>query len=335
MHSKKPKGVTLIEVLVVISLISMLIALLLPAVSSARESARRATCKNNLKQIGLSLHMYLSANGTFPYYINRFWKTEVPRDLGPLMPFSAHVRLLPYLEQVQLANSINFDLEGYNSPIGNGLNAANTTSKNTSIQLFLCPSDSTSFATVVGNNYRGNLGIGPQWGPNIESPDSGGGFYDYMTGSLTPASFHDGLAHTVAYSERLRGSGEQSAGFPERDYSPLNYTDAPLRDADFALGWCRVAAREFGMTHVNSGRTWFLERREFTSYCHAQEPNGAIPDSLNIEYPTSWGISTARSLHFGGVNALCADGSTRFVVETIDRKIWRGLSTRSGGEIVE
>ena len=335
MFKKKRLGVTLIELLVVISMISLLIALLLPAVSAARESARRAACMNNLKQIGLSLQMYLGTNGAFPYYLNRFWKVDVPHDRGALMPFSAHVRLLPYLEQEAIANSINYNLEGYNNPFGGGFNVANTTSKNTTVKTFLCPSDGSSFALPAGNNYRGNIGVGPTWGPTIESPDSGGGFYDYMTGSLTPSSFHDGLAYTVAYSERLRGSGVQSVGSPERDYSTLFYTDAPLRDADFALGWCRVAAREFGMNVLISGQTWFLERREFTSYCHAQEPNGAIPDGLHIEYPTSWGISTARSLHFGGVNALCADGSTRFVVETINRKVWRGLSTRSGGEIVE
>lgn len=334
MTRNQPKGVTLIELLVVISIISLLIALLLPAVNSARESARKSQCKNNLRQIGLALHSYHSVYGVFPYYMNNFWLAKIPDEFRPLNPFAAHVRLLPYLEELALVNSINFDLEGY----GRGrklVNFANTTSQNTTVKTFLCPSDFVSFPAFAGNSYRGNLGIGPQWGPNIESPDSGGGFYDHMSGTLGASAFRDGLSHTVAYSERLRGTGVEGGGVPERDFSTLNYTDAPIRDADFALQWCRVAAREFGMKFVKSGETWMIERREFTSYCHAQEPNGTIPDSLNFDYPTSWGISTARSMHYGGVNALTADGSTRFVRETINRKIWRSLGTRAGGETVE
>lgn len=333
MTYQKPKGFTLIELLVVISIIGILIALLLPAVNSARESSRKAQCNNNLKQIGLALHSYHSVHNVFPYYINNYRFAHLPPDVGGLSSFAAHVRLLPYLEQVTLANSINFDLEGYGLTLM--VNLANRTSRNTTIGIFLCPSDGSSFPEFAGNNYRGNIGIGPQWGPNIESPDSGGGFYDYVAGTLGASAFHDGLSHTIAYSERSRGTGTKGGGIPERDFSTLVYTYAPLRDADFALKWCRVAAREFGMIRVNSGEMWMIERREFTSYCHAQEPNGSIPDALHFDYPTSWGISTARSMHFGGVNALAADGSTRFVQETINRNVWRALGTRAGGELVD
>lgn len=332
MNSRITKGFTLIELLVALSIIGIMIALLLPAVMSARESSRKSQCNNNLKQIGLALHSYHSVHNVFPYYMNNYWFANLPPNASRAS-FAAHVRLLPYLEQAALANSINYDLEGYGLTLV--VNLANQTSRNTTVRTFLCPSDGTAFPEFAGNNYRGNLGIGPQWGPNVESPDSGGGFYDHVAGTIGASAFHDGLSHTIAYSERVRGTGTKGGGVPERDYSPLNYTDAPLRDADFALQWCRVAAREFGMTHVKSGEMWILERREFTSYCHAQEPNGSIPDSLQFDYPTSWGISTARSMHFGGVNALAADGSTRFVQETINRNVWRALGTRAGGELVD
>lgn len=329
MTHQKPRAFTLIELLVVVSIIGLLIALLLPAVMSAREASRKAQCSNNLRQFGLALHAYHSVHKVFPYYMNNYWLAKFPPGVHGMPSFAAHVRLLPYMEQVALTNAINFDLEGYGNRFA--VNLANQTIRNTTVRTFLCPSDGSSFPEFAGNNYRGNIGIGPQW----DLPDSGGGFYDHAAGTLDASAFHDGLSHTMAYSERLRGTGVKGGGVPDRDYSPLHYNDAPLKDADFALGYCRVAAREFGMKHVNSGEMWIIERREFTSYSHAQEPNGIIPDSLAVDYPTSWGIITARSMHPGGVNALAADGSTRFVKETINRKVWRALSTRAGGEIVE
>lgn len=328
------KGFTLIELLVAVSIISLLIALLLPAVQSARESARRARCQNNLRQFGLALHNYHSAHGVFPYYARSFDYSNYRTDLANMFGtngFSAHVRLLPFLEQVALYDSINCDFDGYGKTT-----PWNTTAENTHVPLFMCPSDGSPFGSRSGNNYRGNVGIGPAQAADTNSPDSGGGFYDNIARALSTSSFQDGLSNTIAYSERLRGSGPGNLGRPHMDFADIGpYPDSAIRDADFALGWCRVAAREKGMTYLESGWSWMTERRETTSYTHAQEPNGKIPDGIDIDYPFTYGISTARSNHHGGVNALAADGSVRFVNETIDRKVWRGLATRNGGESIK
>jgi prepilin-type processing-associated H-X9-DG protein len=301
-------------------------------VQAAREAARRTSCENNLKQIGIALNSYLSSYNAFPYYISDYSSGPPVIKTGAAQFSAVHVRLFPYLEQGPLFNALNLFLE--QDPV-TGI-PANATAVQTTVAVYLCPSDGSSFPESGGNNYRLSVGVGPQWGPNVESPDSGDGFFDARAGRIHAGSFPDGLSHTVALSERLRGTGQEGSGTPERDYSDLSpYPDAAVRDADFALGWCRVAARERGMVFVLGGSTWLEERREYTSFCHAQEPNGPIPDALAIGYPTSWGISTARSWHSGGVNALMGDGSTRFVKETIERRIWRGLGTRSGGELVD
>ncbi len=329
------KGFTLIELLVVVSILGLLVSLLLPAVQAAREAARRMRCANNLKQIGLALQGYHSAIGTFP--IN--WRNDLfaPQGNPPntiARPFSALTRLLPYLEQVPLYDSINFSVQNYpDNTNGTFSFPQNRSAYATTLDVFLCPSDGALSPTPFGCNYRGNYGVGPAPGTTRETFDSGNGFYTFYS-VLSAASFPDGLSHTVAYSERLRGSGAGGGLSPERDFGDINVlpycTD---RDADYALSCCRLASANGFPAFRTAGSTWFLGDFECTAYNHAQEPNGRVPDAI---MRNSWiGIVTARSHHPGGVNCLMADGSLRFVNETIARKVWRGLGTRNGDELVE
>ena len=100
---------------------------------------------------------------------------------------------------------------------------------------------------------------------------------------------------------------------------------------------CRVASQSDFPKFVDAGFTWLLSGRVYTSYCHAQEPNGRIPDAVSegMGGYGFFGIATARSHHGGGVNVLFVDGSSRFVPETIRRPVWRAMGTRNGGEIVD
>ncbi len=340
MRSGSRRGYTLIEMLVVIAIVGVLAGLLLPAVQGAREAARRIQCANNLKQIGLGLHSYHAMHQCFPRIITATGMIPNMIMTGPGQSCSFFTRLLPHLDQSVLYAAVNFDLEYVPVP-GTIYHPANATAARTTLAVFLCPSDGQPYPEFGGTNYRGNAGVGAQFNITAESPESGTGVFSVTPLQTSAATIPDGLSHTVAVSERLRGTGGAGAGAPERDYSELaNYPSTVSRSADIALGWCRVAARDPKFPfpkYTHAGQTWFRTGMDFTSYCHAQEPNGPIPDGLlaiRTVYPAV-GVTTARSWHLGGVNALMADGSTRFVTESIDRHTWRALGTRNGGELVE
>ncbi len=141
---RQVRAFTLIELLVVIAIISVLIALLLPAVQSAREAARRAQCTNNLKQIGLALANYESANGCYPYGVAL--ENIGPNGLWGMANWywpgsSMFVRMLPYLEQVPLFNAWNF------SYICDDVQ--NTTVQGTGLSTLRCPSDASVFVLLI------------------------------------------------------------------------------------------------------------------------------------------------------------------------------------------
>jgi prepilin-type N-terminal cleavage/methylation domain-containing protein/prepilin-type processing-associated H-X9-DG protein len=329
-------GFTLIEALVVVSIIGLLIALVLPAVQASREAARRMQCENNLKQIGIALHSYESSNKSFP--LNWGDPRVDPVRGHPFYvggrPYSALTRLLPYLDQQPLFTSINFNVETFPADDRSDFPfPQNLTAYATNVAVYLCPSDGASSPTPYGCNYRGNYGVGPGPGTTRESYDSGNGFYSFP-GVLGSQSFPDGLSHTVAYSERLRGTGNGGGLAPARDLGDIQVMDGcAVRDADYALACCRLASTRGFPAYRMAGFTWFYGDIECTAYIHAQEPNGRIPDAITAN---GWiGVVTARSFHPGGVNSLMADGSVRFVKESIARRVWRGLGTRNGDELVE
>ena len=157
------RAFTLIELLVVIAIIAVLIALLLPAVQAAREAARRIQCTNNLKQIGLALHNYISAIGVLPPgRINS-------HIAGRGNCWGAYAQLLPQLEEVTIFNSFNFNLPPDTDP----LSVSNATGFQTFLTAFICPSDSTAqLITVSGeafatHNYDLNTGSGY---PVVQNP---------------------------------------------------------------------------------------------------------------------------------------------------------------------
>jgi len=341
-------GFTLIELLTVIGILSILLALLTPAVAAAREAARRSSCQNNLRQIGLALHSYLATHDRLPPSTactkGGFKSKNNMIDIKTYYPgfVSVQARILPYLDQPSLYNSINFQLgtwptDGINfvppldvSPI----NGAHATVLGTSVATFLCPSDGGPFDRF-GNNYRGNAGVGPNWGTTAEHPDSGNGLFAEI-GSVRASQVVDGLAHTAAFSERLRGSGGDGLGVPERDVYPQF---AFVRTADDQLKACAIAARAGAgidaYYFTRSGSRWFWTGREQTLYVHAQAPNGAVPDCSFGGSMPAMGMVTARSHHPGGVHLLMGDGSARFVADSISVEIWRGFGTRNGGELVD
>lgn len=338
------QGFTLIELLTVVGIISIITALALPAVQSARESARRASCQSNLRQLGLATESYHGTNGCYPVGVTTAMGGPNAQGYQPVRYygfFSIHVRLLPMIEQVPLYNSINFDVGasplttiGYPPADATEVAAArtNATALSMGISLFLCPSDGGG-TFAGGVNYRGNTGVGGYPTRSFIHPDSGNGFFQDMA-AIRQSQISDGLAHTVAFSERLRGSGAHPLR-PDRDYWLIR--TGVYGTADDGLNSCRIAARPYfdDGGFALAGDHWLWEGLDRTFYTHTQVPNGIIPDCLQGALKTPPGVSTARSHHFGGVNALMGDGSVRFVGETISQAVWRGLGTRDGHELVD
>src|SRR6476620_3061316 len=163
---KVRRGFTLIELLVVIAIIAVLIALLLPAVQSAREAARRMQCTNNLKQLGLGVHNYEAVAGTLP---PSFVQTGVGSTITWSNGWSAHARVLPFMEQGAAFNAINFTLR-YSVP-------ENLTIGALSVGTFLCPSErksqprATATSQFGVNNYGWNMGDWYVWG-GFAGPDN-------------------------------------------------------------------------------------------------------------------------------------------------------------------
>jgi prepilin-type N-terminal cleavage/methylation domain-containing protein/prepilin-type processing-associated H-X9-DG protein len=338
-------GFTLIELMVVMGIISIVAALLLPAVQAAREAARRTRCRNNLRQLTLALHTYHDVHECFPIANAT---TLAPAGANGLHPvayngeFSIHCRLLAGLDQVALYNSINFEIGTISpasvgvwrpSPADLALIAANATAIQTGLAVFVCPSDGGPFGQA-GTNYRANAGVGGHPARSYLHPDSGNGIAAEWRGPIGIARCPDGLSHTIALCERLRGSGG----------SPLNagrdvweMRTGVWGTGDDLIIACRVSARSDngGSGFAGSGDSWFWRGLDRTHYVHAQVPNGLVPDCLHGGTHPPFGMATARSLHPHGVNAAMLDGSVRFVSETISQNVWRGFGTRDGGELVD
>ncbi len=332
------RGFTLIELLAVIVVIGILVGLILPAVQSSRESARRLSCTNHLKQIGIAVNQYGSTYAVFPAPSAEqadTWPKYVGNDFSPL------VRMLPYLEQMPVYDAVNFAL----NPITPSGLSSNLTVMSTSIETFLCVSDIRPPVEGYGRvNYRFNEGSSYSGFRQREVSASGRGAFEPHR-FLSPAEFTDGLSQTAGASERLQGDWTSGATFKRGgDYrlSPTSIDVPPemaSRDADWAIGYCN------SLTNVSiesrGGESWFLPGLHCTAYNHCNSPNPiAIDCGLDpiVNDPLARiqrrGVISASSDHSAGVNLLIMDGSVRFVKNGIAIRTWRALGTRDGGEII-
>jgi prepilin-type N-terminal cleavage/methylation domain-containing protein len=316
-------GFTLIELLVVIAIIAVLIALLLPAVQQAREAARRTQCKNNLKQIGLALHNYHDTANAFPPSL---CLTLSGADFGEWGP---QARLLPYLDQANLQNLINFS-----QPYDTQLNVVKTR-----VAVYMCPSeinDRGSFEDGIDQyplNYAANMGTWRVYDP-VTGLGGNGAFAPNTR--LSMRDFTDGSSMTSAFSEVqafqaiLKEGGSPTATPPASPAVVGGWSGASFEPANGHTEWVEGRVHQDGFTstfvpnskvlHTDSGEVFDID------YTSAEEADSTTA-------PTYAAI-TSRSYHVGIVNTLLMDGSVRTISSNIDLNVWRALGTRSGGEIV-
>ena len=342
----RPGGFTLIELLVVIAIISVLIALLLPAVQAAREAARRAQCTNHLKQIGLALHNYASSHGVFPPgYVSSVNPTVLDAcnqdaedqkgvDLGAGWAWGSMI--LPYLEQQNVSNSINYNLSV--------AFPQNDTCSHASLSVYLCPSDPGpsiipvyadppdpnnpgSYAgtkvvdTLSRGNYVGMYGLGEVCAQSgaTDSPNNGAG-----SSPGDPLGQHNGMFYRnskVGFSDIIDGTSNTIA-VGERSHN-LSYVTWVARSID---GW-------LAKTSPIEGGTDKFDPSPEECWVQILGPVGLEDGNRTINNPMAH-VEDYWSLHPGGANMLFADGSVHFLKSTINPSSWRALATRASGEIL-
>jgi prepilin-type N-terminal cleavage/methylation domain-containing protein/prepilin-type processing-associated H-X9-DG protein len=336
---RRKNAFTLIELLVVIAIIAILIGLLLPAVQKVREAAARIKCMNNLKQLGLALHNYHSANQNFP----------PGRAAYPLV-VSAQGRILAYIEQDNIGRSVDVNMVPlYNSnPASFPLIPGNYLASVTPVKLFVCPSDPmsgqnpTAFATqpngtvsatdrYAGTNYVTCIGSG-----DGSADNTGTWWGQYKTSDglfgqtpISIAGVADGLSNTVAMSESTMGVGGP-------DLTAAAPTDAARQvltlPGSTVTSDANCASGSGGVWSNMRGAKWINGHYADANYNHHLMPNDSRWDCSNGSHNP--GQAAARSYHSGGVNVLLGDGSVRFIRNNIDAYTWRGLATRTGGEVL-
>ncbi len=319
------RGFTLVELLVVIAIIGVLVAMLLPAIQAAREAARRSSCGNNLHQIGIALVNYHDTNKALP-----------PAGCYPIGGtddnWSVQARLLPYLEEQNLENLIDWK-RPYN---------VQPAVAQARIATYLCPSElrdeprPDSSLTHYPLSYGANMGTWFVFDPSSQQGGDGLVFPNSRTSFRTLA---DGTSKTLAFAEvKAYQPYVRDGGNPSASGAAI-----PLTPADVAaLG---------GNFKKESGHTeWVDGRVHQTGFTATFVPNTSVVylnggQAYDVDFNSSregkssdkitYAVVTSRSHHPGGVHALLADGSSRFISDEIALATWQALATRDGGEIFD
>lgn len=364
------KAFTLIELLVVIAIIAVLISLLLPAVQSAREAARRAQCINNLKQIGLAFHNYESAVGAFPMQtICVPAPTGGPGTWLYESSWSAFARSAPFLEQNAFFASINFTLT-YSAPPNTTVSNLPLSFLYCPSDPGSHIDDSSMGSTMYGTtSYGVSNGDWYVHQTNWGTTNTVGPMNKSMFGpnySRTISMISDGTSNTLMASEGSIGRAQFRSCIPANTYptatsvGTFSATNVPAPGADSAAAlaaligscgaktgkikaggplnhtrWCNGGVYYSGITTAMTPNHKVMALSRATGFSNAGKMVSADWDSTdeNDGGPTFM-VNTASSSHPGGVNTVFADGSVRFIKDSVNPATWRALGTMAGGEVI-
>jgi prepilin-type N-terminal cleavage/methylation domain-containing protein/prepilin-type processing-associated H-X9-DG protein len=352
------RGFTLNELLVVIAINAVLIALLLPAVQAAREAARRSQCTNNLKQLGLAAHNYLSTHNVFPgAYGSRTIAGEL--RVGAWGAWSPQALLLGYVEQTALYNAANFSIINKDNSAGA---AVNWTVYNARIESFLCPSSplptgqNDTFPTSAGfpagmgrrsgNNYFASTGSTLNWsgtGPN--------GIFAANGPAISIRDVQDGTTNTIAFGEWKTGDFDSNKLSAQDVINPVPWTGTassagrtiPLAAAALP-GWLNNCAGAYrtsagdGNTNMSYlGTDWCQGMFGYSLGNTLQPPNPPYPNCRTCTWNGDWdceGMYGLSSFHPGGCNIALADGSVRYLKSSTNQTTVWALGSRNSGEVI-
>lgn len=325
-QSRNRSAFTLIELLVVIAIIAILVALLLPAVQQAREAARRSSCKNNLKQMGLALHNYHDTYSRFPQ--GQFYIQGASSWHG----HSGWVALLPFLEQGAIFDQWDDDSHVYAG--------TNNTLRRNRLSAFRCPSD-TDFGTNggPGNNYAGCAGSTWRIWTNGDSRG-----VITRRNCMRMRDVTDGTSNVIMVGEILTGDGSDTrisdSDIVRLDPAPTFADEHFITQAELNTAATSIDAADptAAGSYSNCGRDWAAGHAYQTLFNTAAPPNwkhrsAAFGGGFG-ECADRSGLYASRSRHKGGVQSCLADGSVRFVSENVDLQTWHRLGCRDDGEVL-
>ena len=346
-------GFTLVELLVVIFIIGLLISMLLPAVQSVREAARRTSCANNMRQIGLAVLNRESAFSDFP--INQVGPGKTNGSGGYESGYySWLVPILPYLELNNVFDLIQHDInngDGFGFMISE--DHPNAEAANTLIDIFLCPSDFAQHSTELAmgsanaapDNYIGNAGW-PSYATGFDGERSTPGRFNGVIALVHPSdeiAWHDdkvtiseifdGTSNTSLVSERLVQNGnspDEIRGYDQRLESfHITETARTLAEISAQIDPVNTHSHVFESGHI--GRAWISGfALTAPTYVAVNTPNSLIGHFGTSQTQGDF-VVTPSSRHTQGVNMVMADGSTRFVPDNVSREVWWAMGSRDDG----